>query len=168
MILTSQTEAIMRMRIGDQEVEGTPEEIADLIRLLADTGRPRAKGPQADKAGSADGRDETEQSPFVSEDTAVAILTRRPLAPTYITLLHRLKEAGDRWTSAPVLQSAVGMTTREFAGLLGAFGRRVSHTDGTRARFFFDQYWDHERGYNLYRLPPSVRAAIDRIGLTAP
>jgi hypothetical protein len=77
-------------------------------------------------------------------------------------LLQALYQAGEGWTAAPALQAALGLSTREFAGLLGAFGKRVSKTGGEGPQTFFDQYWDHDKGYNLYRLPPSVRAALER------
>jgi hypothetical protein len=77
-------------------------------------------------------------------------------------MLRLLDSAGQAWTPAPKLQKALSLSTREFAGLAGAFGKRLSHTEGKGSRTFFDQYWDQENGYNLYRLPPSVSAALKR------
>lgn len=141
----------MRVRISDHDIEGTPEEVAKLLSLLpasAPSG-PTKVAPTADGA-----------SPFVSEGLAYDVLTRRPLGDVHVKMLRKLDEAGEAWTTAPELQKALGLTTREFAGVLGAFGRRLSHTDGAGSRSFFDQYWDHDHSYNLYRLPPSVRAAL--------
>lgn len=145
----------MRIKIDGHEVEGSAEEVAKLIGLLSGSSSQssgRASGPPS--GGDA--------SPFVSEDMAYDVLTRRTLGEIHVKLLQKLDAAGEAWTTAPDLQSALGVTTREFAGVLGAFGRRLSHTEGVGSRNFFDQYWDHDHGYNLYRLPPSVRGALRR------
>lgn len=145
----------MRIRIGEHEVEGTAEEVARLLNLMASPKTPTARLPSQEPRLEG-------ASPFVSEEVAYEVLTRRPLGPVHTRMLRKLQEAGDAWTTAPELQTELALSTREFAGLLGAFGRRLSHTDGAGSRSFFDQYWDHENGYNLYRLPPSVRAALTR------
>lgn len=142
----------MRLKIGAHEVEGTVEEVAKLLGLLS--GEVASDGPES-KASSLGG-----PSPFISEGLAYDALTRRPLGIISAKMLRTLDKAGDGWTAAPELQKTLGLSTREFAGLLGAFGKRISHTDGEGSRTFFDQYWDQENGYNLYRLPPSVRSAL--------
>lgn len=149
----------MRVIIEGREIEGTVEEVAELLRLLdlpKKSGETRSQRAISSPSGN---------SPFVSEEVAYDILTRRPLAGSYVTVLKKLNDAGEEWTSALQLQNALDFSTREFAGLLGAFGRRISHTPGAGSRAFFDQYWDHEHGYNLYRLPPAVRAALKRADL---
>jgi len=143
----------MRIKIGDHEVEGTAEEVAKLLGLLSGTPPTAPEKAPPTSAGA---------SPFVSEDLAYEVLTRRELGETHAKVLRKLNDAGEAWTTAPDLQSALGLTTREFAGALGSFGRRLSKTEGAGSRSFFDQYWDHDHGYNLYRLPPSVRAALRR------
>ncbi|HYI48956.1 MAG TPA: hypothetical protein VEX35_10875 [Allosphingosinicella sp.] len=146
----------MRIKIEGREIEGTPEEVAKLLELMS-RASPASNTSSPVKAQGA--------SPFVSEDVAYNVLTRRELAGVYAKMLQKLDQAGDAWTTAPELQDALGLTTREFAGILGAFGRRLSHTEGAGTRSFFDQYWDHGQGYNLYRLPPCVRAALRRAGI---
>lgn len=150
----------MRLRIGDHDVEGSPDEVARLLKLLQRDApveerrhlAPNTAGPQ-------------DASPFVSEAAAYDVLTRRSLADSYKVMFRKLDMAESAWTPAPELQKVLGLNTRGFAGLLGAFGRRISHTPGTGSRAFFDQYWDEENGYNLYRLPPSVRAALRKAKL---
>ncbi|WP_426258150.1 hypothetical protein [Sphingomonas sp. DC1600-2] len=147
----------MKITVGGHEVEGTAEEVAKLLALMSGgVGSPRSEVAPVRKAVAlVDGA-----SPFVSEDLAFAVLTRRELGETHVKMLRKLDEADDKWTTAPELQRALDLSTREFAGVLGAFGRRLSNTPGAGSRSFFDQYWDPENGYNLYRLPPSVRAAL--------
>lgn len=149
----------MRVTVDGREVEGTADEVAELLKLLElskKTGETRSQRAVSSPNGN---------SPFVSEEVAFEILTRRPLAETYKGLLSKLYNAGEQWTSAFELQNELKFSTRKFAGLLGAFGRRISHTPGSGSRAFFDQYWDHDQGFNLYRLPPSVRAAMTRASL---
>ena len=148
----------MRIKINGHEIEGSADEVAVLLNLL---GTEQARGAALPPPSGSDDR----SSPFMSEQMAYDVLTRRPLATSYETMLKKLDAAGDGWTSAEALQKVLGLSTREFAGLLGAFGRRISHTSGKGSRIFFDQYWDSEHGYNLYRLPPSVRAALKRAGV---
>ena len=142
----------MRTTVNGHEIEGTASEIAELFSLLDRAPARRSGAP----------RPSSESTPFVSEQVAYDVLTRRELGETHVKLFQQLYDAGDEWTSAADLQRILRLTTREFAGVLGAFGRRLSNTDGTGSRSFLDQYWDQENGYNLYRLPPSVRAALER------
>ena len=90
------------------------------------------------------------------------MLTRISLSHEQIVVLKRLYKAGDNWTSAADLQAAIGYSTGQFAGLMGAFGRRFTHTPGfVSGTCFFDQEWDHELACNRYRLPAPVRAALE-------
>ena len=146
----------MRITIEGRDIEGTPEEVAKLLELLSrSSSAPPATAALLKPAGA---------SPFVSEDQAYDVLTRRALGAIHAKVLQKLDEAGDGWTTAPELQSALGLSTREFAGVFGSFGRRVAYS-GVGSRSFFDQYWDDDQGHNLYRLPPSVRAALRRAGI---
>lgn len=148
----------MRARIGGHEVEGTPAELAELLAALS-------QSAAADNKKAHPGVGKGDASPFVTEEAAALVLSRRPLGNTHAKLLKLLYKANEAWTTAPQLQKSLDLTTREFAGALGALGRRVSHTAGVGSRSFLDQYWDAEHGYNLYRLPPSVRAALVKADL---
>lgn len=99
---------------------------------------------------------------WCSAEVAHRMLTRIGLSPEQITVLQRLYRAGDSWTSATDLQTATGYSTGQFAGLMGAFGRRFTHTPGyVEGTWFFDQEWDHGLACNRYRLPPTVREALE-------
>ncbi len=139
----------MRMIVYD----GTPEEIARLLDL------------EQRRDVSAPPPNESPRN-FVSASVAARVLTRRPLSEEQQAMLRMLYNAGERWTSAMRLQDQIGYAPNQFAGLMGAFGRRITQTEGYLGHTsFFDQEWDHENGCNRYRLPPSVRAAIESSGV---
>jgi hypothetical protein len=149
------------MKVGDYEFEGTVEELAALKRAL-ETEKPS-------ETGSALAYRSHSTAGFVDEEKALEIITRRRLSKEQVLVLTALYRAGDKWVSAADLQKALKYNTSQFAGLMGAFGRRVSFTKEVGNRKFFDQEWDSDRGCNLYRLPESVRmavksAALDQIG----
>jgi hypothetical protein len=144
------------MTLGKFVFEGTVEEIVQLKRQIAAVG---GDPPErlAYRSQSREG--------FVDTALALEILQRRPLSREQIMILRVLSQASEGWVKAPDLQRAVGYDTRRFAGLMGAFGRRVAYSSGIGNLRFFDQKWDAQRGYNLYRLPDSVRAAVRQLGL---
>jgi hypothetical protein len=147
----------MKARYGSLEVDGTPEEIGALIRSLGldvtSTSTPPVKKPE-------NGRE------FVSVDVAFRALKRRPLSHEQSLILKLLRDHHPSWTSAKVLQEAAGYSRSQFAGLLGAFGKRVAATEGYKTgTWFFDQQWDYDLDCNVYRLPDDVLTAVQRAGL---
>lgn len=103
---------------------------------------------------------------FVSADVAFRALTRIKLGKETKAIIRLLYGAGEAWTSAEVLQKAIGYKPSQFAGLMGAFGRRIVNTAGyVLNSSFFEQEWDAERSCYLYRLPPSARAAVEKARL---
>ena len=73
---------------------------------------------------------------------------------------------GDIKAERGELQHAIGYRPSEFAGLMGAFGRRLVNTQGyIDPSWLFDNQWQGEQGCNRYRLPDSVRAAAEKAGL---
>lgn len=106
---------------------------------------------------------------FVSTDVAYRAMTRIPLADEQRSVLKEAYDAGPKGITAAELQKIIGYSTREFAGLMGSFGRRVSFTPGyVTESAFFDQEWRDDLGCNIYRLPDSVRSAIEQAGIAAP
>jgi hypothetical protein len=98
---------------------------------------------------------------FVQSDVALRALTRIRLSKEQALVLVELYNAGDKWVQASVLQSAIGYKPSQFAGLMGAFGRRVAYTPGYVAySAFFEQEWDANSACYRYRLPESVREAL--------
>lgn len=133
--------------------EGTPEEIAAFRAALDRQGEDKPPASAPAPHPSVQG--------FVSTDIARKVLTRRPLSAEQRLVLHTLYDAGEQWTAAPILQSYLNYSKSQFAGLMGAFGRRLSQTSGHKPNtWLFEQEWNYEEGYNLYRLPASVRSAL--------
>lgn len=144
------------VRADGSVIEGTPEEIAQYEAFS------RFHGAKDD-----DSKDQS--SPldidweFVSSDVGFRALTRIKLGKEAKSVLSKIYLAGDKWTSAKHLQKLVGYEPSQFAGLMGAFGRRIANTPGyVRDSAFFETDWDDSQSCYLYRLPPSSRAAIEK------
>jgi hypothetical protein len=137
--------------------EGTAEEIAQIFPGLKTSSLAGATafGPQESfEVQSAEGQ-------WVSTEFARRALSRRSLKPLQKKVLVALYEAHPAKLSAPQLQKLVSYTPAQFAGLMGAFGRRLARTAGfTKNLNFFDTIWDEERNCWLYGLPESVMEAI--------
>jgi hypothetical protein len=104
--------------------------------------------------------------PFVSEEIAFRVIKRRPLSREQSKTLAILRQSGDDWVSAKALCRDLGYSSSQLAGMLGAFGKRLTATDGyVDGTWFFDQEWDYENNCYQYRLPDGVRKAVGRAGL---
>lgn len=142
-------------RADGSVVEGTAEELAQ-YEALARFHTVGAKERDTESPAYVDWE-------FVSSDVAFRALTRIKLGIEAKSVLKALYEAGDNWTSAKSLQTLVGYKPSSFAGLMGAFGRRVANTPGyVRDSSFFEYEWDGSQSCYLYRLPPSTRDAVER------
>jgi len=98
---------------------------------------------------------------FVTTEVARTVFSRRPLSAEQKIVLNMLAVAHPDWVLITQLQAAVHYTPAQFAGLLGAFGRRLSHTEGYVAgSWLFDVEWDVDNGCYRYKLPDSVREAV--------
>ena len=150
----------MKKTLADGSViDGTPEEIAQYEAF------------QRFHSGSLLGKSDTPvemDAPdvdweFVSTDVAFRALTRIKLGKETKAVLNRIYIAADKWTTATDLQKEIGYAPSQFAGLMGAFGRRLVNTRGyVLHSAFFEQEWDGERSCYIYRLPSSVRAAVEK------
>jgi hypothetical protein len=137
-------------------IDGTPEEIAQYESLKQIFGMPvpRDTNPAVSPANDWE---------FVSDDVAFRALTRIKLGKETKAVLNRVYQNDDEWTSAADLQKEIGYSPSQFAGLMGAFGRRVVNTPGyVQHSAFFVQEWDAERSCYLYRLPLAVRLAVEK------
>ena len=107
-----------------------------------------------------------DRSKVMSEEVAYLALTRLRLAPKIKSVLKALYEAGDEWVSAKELQRLIEYTPSQFAGLMGAFGRRLANTsDFVEGTSFFDWRWDDDNSCYFYRLLPATRNAVRRADL---
>lgn len=143
-------------------IEGTAEEIAQYEAFLRFHGAPKAE--PAAKPGSTQPADLSEVDwEFVSTDVAFRALTRIKLGKETKIVIGNVYNGGEKWTSASSLQRATGYSPNQFAGLMGAFGRRLVNTAGyVLHSAFFEQEWDDKQSCYIYRLPPTVRAAVEK------
>lgn len=148
--------------------EGSPEEIAKIVRAIQlDSSsfvsggapeEPLASSIAEDMDAAADAN---EPRKFVTTEFAHHVLTRRRLSEGLKTLFITLRDAYPDWVSRDELCVATDYTPHQLAGLMGAFGRRVSHTDRFDPdAWFFDMRWNEEARAWDYRLPDTVLEAL--------
>jgi hypothetical protein len=136
-------------------VEGTPEEIAQYEAFAKLHGASHQNSQRIDV--------ENVDWEFVSADVAFRALTRIKLGKEMKAVISRIYSGGDAWTSAALLQEEIGYRPAQFAGLMGAFGRRLVNTPGyVLNSSFFEYEWDGQQSCYLYRLPPPVRTAVEK------
>jgi hypothetical protein len=149
-------------------LEGSPIEIAAVLRGLDPTQETRARASSnsrmADRpADQVSQRDEE----YVSVTIARRVLTRIPLPNEVLKTIRTLYRRHPARVSARELGADINYSSSQFGGLLGAFGRRVSHTAGYEGEAsFFIQEWDALEGCWRYGLPESVREAMQLERLT--
>jgi len=130
---------------------------------------PRAAGtgPAAQQATGVepDGHDDGVTGPeetFVSIEFAKRALRRRPLSRQMKRVLKKLHGAHPGSLPTQELHEAAEYTAPQFAGLMGAFGRRLSNTGGYDAdKDFFDWCWNEDRGGWDCRIPDTVCRALE-------
>lgn len=145
--------------------EGSPAQLAGIAKSMGASAEALAAAMPAaaveagtESTDEGDGEDETI---VVTTEFARKFLNRRPLSKEQRKLLVTLGKASPGWTLATVLQSTLNYSPAQFAGMMGAFGRRLTHTAHyVSDSWFFDQEWVHEEGCYKYRLPETVIAAL--------
>ncbi len=142
--------------------EGTPEEISQVVLTM----QPIVPAPAAigklKSSASAEAMGGGEEKEFVDLQVARDVLTRLDLSKPMLAVLKVLYAAGEEWVSSADLHKASQYRVPQFAGLMGAFGRRLANTDGYEdGTHFFDFQWDDEVGAWQYRLPENVRIALE-------
>jgi hypothetical protein len=153
---------IMKATMVDGTVlDGTAEEISRALKLLnpSDALIEKTALPVQKGKGAADSA--KDKTTYVSVTIARAVLSRRGLSNEQMTILRTLYDVHPDTILATDLGRKISYSRSKFAGLLGAFGRRVSHTPGyERGMSFFDRTWDIEAGCWRYGLPEPVRQAM--------
>ena len=148
-------------------VEGTAAEINDVLRALPGAATAHTAAVELTDAGiQATTSSETPEpeSRFVTTRFARRVLGRLKLSTPMKKVLKTLYEAPD-WLSIATLQDAAGYDPAQFAGLMGAFGRRLANTEGYDPDTeFFEWKWADDGTLN-YRLPDTVRRALTDEGL---
>lgn len=149
-------------------LDGTPEEVIKVVRALyPDVGSLESTVAQADLSPTTDENTTDESaSPaaphgFVSIEFARRVLNRRPLSNAQLIALRGLAEGYPEWVTRDELCAATGYAAHGLAGVMGALGRRVSHTKGySKGARFFDKTWNDSAGAWDYRLPETVLEAL--------
>jgi predicted transcriptional regulator with HTH domain len=140
-------------------LDGTPEEIAQALPQLSGVSVLTTAQVTAPPPGSATA---SVGQRYVDTEVARRVLTRRTLSEEQRRVLAAMYEAYPGTVLASSLQELIGYTPSQFAGLMGAFGRRFTHTEGFEAgSWFFEQQWDYDEGCFRYALPTSVREALE-------
>lgn len=102
----------------------------------------------------------------VSITFARRVLSRRDISEPMKAVLIALYHSGDEMIGISKLCEASNYTKPQFAGLMGAFGRRISHTQGyDDETYFFKTEWDEDNEEWKYSLPLSVREALVKEGI---
>lgn len=140
--------------------EGTSEEISKIAKEMQISSISIQPVQPIVSHDSSDG-DGDDVKVYVSESVARTAFTRRPLSDQQKVTLTTLTNAYPNWVTAFDLQEATNYTAAQFAGLMGAFGRRVSHTPGfVEGSWLFDCVWDDAKRCWVYKLPETVYDAI--------
>ncbi|KRB18265.1 hypothetical protein ASD99_31030 [Mesorhizobium sp. Root695] len=142
--------------------EGTPEEISQVVQKMQPGEQvmaiPVTNAPKQPLPPGAAG----DGSKFVTVDFARRVLTRIPLSTGMLAVLKKLYEAHPDWASSAELYEASNYSMKQFSGLMGAFGRRMAGTSAYDDEAdFFDYQWDHTASAWQWRLPDSVREALE-------
>jgi hypothetical protein len=173
----------MKIKKFEMEFEGTDVEYETYVRLTAITpqqsnhnstltGKPSSHPVNGSETGARAPSEVVPPNPnqkFVTLDEAKRILTRRPLSAPMRDMIQQLFQAGERRTASKQIREAIGFGDADpsggdkFRGLLGAFGRRVTH-DVEKGTAFFDQQWNVAANEYDWLLPASVRQAIEELG----
>ena len=149
--------------------EGTPEEISQVVRQVQSpeaaviaTGKVTKERASVVTPLISAGR----PTKFVTTEFARLVLSRRVLSAPMKAVLSEIYHAHPNWVSSTRLYEVSGYTVAQFAGLMGAFGRRMAHTKGFDvSAYFFDCEWDDLANSWKYRLPEMVREALEAEGL---
>ena len=145
-------------------IEGTAEEIGDVLRALPGANSVHIAAVELTDAGvqTTTSSETTEpESRFVTTRHARRVLKRLPLSTQMKNVLRALYNAHPDWLSQSTLQDVAGYEPSQYAGMMGAFGRRRANTEGYDSETeFFEWEWDDEEETWYCRLPDTVREAL--------
>lgn len=149
--------------------EGSPEEIAKVVETMGPMSpltKEMALTLESTKSSPRVKKLSETPEKYVTKEFAIRLLTRRELSKPVTAVIKRLTASGDEWVSSQELYEASNYKPAQFAGMMGAFGRRMYHTKGyDEEAHFWDFRENEEDGSWEYRLPQSVREAGKKIGL---
>jgi hypothetical protein len=149
--------------------DGTPAEIGEVLRgIQPGVGLKAYQSEPTTEANSPITERTSEDSPrrFVTDEFARRVLTRLPVSEPMKAVLKALLPTGENWTPMTELCRLTGYSKAQFSGLMGAFGRRMAHTENfDQDAYFFDYQWSEQLHSWEYRLPNQVADAIRAVDL---
>lgn len=147
--------------------DGTPQEVAEALKAMgvaapmtaAVAGLAEAEGGEA--GADAEGDELLQPLPLT---VAKRVLSRLPtISKNMKKALVALHGAGDDGLLGSELCELLDFDQSQFRGMMGAFGRRVTHTEGWYdGAGFFDYDWEAETGYR-YKLFDTSRKAVETV-----
>jgi hypothetical protein len=132
--------------------EGTQAEFAEVKQHFAHAlAIPVAAEPKFRESEAKSISPETLSSEKIC-DVIVDLFTRRPLPESMVQIFEALFKDREGLSSRRLIEM-LGITSSQFAGVMGAFGRRISHTEGWPENLqLAENYW--VQGERHYRLTP--------------
>lgn len=146
-------------------LEGTADEIIQAINAIerqSETALTISHGESLDPDPPSQPVESARDA--VTTEFARRALRRRPLSKALRAVLKALYDANSDYVTTTSLLGVAGYGSgHQFAGLMGAFGRRLANTPGydPEARFF-DWQWNDDEGAWEYRLFDTVREALEQ------
>ncbi len=142
------------------EFEGTPAEFEQVKHHFTFNSVSVASVPAAPSLPADDRERPPEQTNEELREIVIEALTRRRLPSTMVTIFKSLLKS-PKGLSTTTLAKELGITRAQLAGVLGAFGRRLSHTEGfpnddERVWLAKREWRDGERRYVLTPLGRDV------------
>ena len=145
-------------------IEGTPAELSDVLRALPGTAMVHTAAVElTDEVvdSSTTSESSEEASRFVTTGFARRALKRLKLSKPMKKVMRALYEAETERLPLATLQEVAGYTPAQFAGMMGAFHRRLVNTEGYDSDVkFFEYDWEEDGETWTYRLPETVREAL--------
>lgn len=138
-------------------LRGTQQEVSEaLAKLRSESSSDVSATVLVNEQG---GKEANDQAPgAMSEQFAYRVLTRIPLVDSMENVMETISNAYPAKVPAGDLEKASNMFGRRFTGMMGAFGRRVAHTDGyPDGTFYFVQRWEGKE-YHYTFSEPVLRA----------
>ncbi len=142
------------MRVKFTEFEGTSDEYRAFAATQAKLAR---HDPKSEPAAPEDRND------AITPEEVRHIFTRLPLSNGQRAFLICLYESGDNGVLASEVRAQAEKTPSEFAGVLGALGRRIANSFDDKKYSLYDDIvlwkWDNdEREYRYWLTGPTCQA----------
>jgi hypothetical protein len=149
--------------------DGTPQEVAEALKAMGVATPMTAAVAQIAPVETEDGEDETDEDGDediqpLPQKVATRVLSRLPtISKNMKKALVALHKAGGDGLLGSELCELLDFEQSQFRGMMGAFGRRVTHTEGWYdGAGFFEYDWDAENGYR-YKLFDTSRKAVETV-----